>query len=79
MRALAVNQLITYLFCKRPRHGEIIDYDAKYCRYRVKSAYGVSWVRRKNIIETEGYEQETSYRSSYRPPTEPVSFSMTLE
>ncbi len=74
-----MNQCVRYLFCKRPRDGEIIDYDSKYCRYKVKSVYGVSWVRRKNILESEGYEQECKYRSSYRPPTEPVSFSMTLE
>jgi hypothetical protein len=81
MKALAIHQIVRYLYQKRPREGEIIDYNIKF-GYRVQSVYGVSWVKRKNILETEGLYQERIggvCRSKYNAPDTPVSFSMTLE
>ena len=81
MKVLAVNQYITYFFCNRRREGEIIEYDSKYSRYRVKSVYGVSWVKRKNILESEGLYQDNipKYRRNYNAPDTPAIFSFSLE
>ena len=79
--ALAVYQRVKYLFCKRPREGEIIDYNLKF-GYKVQSVYGVSWVKRRNILESEGLYQDRIggvCRSKYNAPDTPASFSITLE
>jgi hypothetical protein len=87
MKSLALYQIVTFLYRRRPREGTIIEYNkgGSNHQYLVDTAWGEFWVKRKNIIESEGMYNECIRRRAfwgqvnYKPPTEPVSFSITLD
>jgi hypothetical protein len=82
MKALALYQIVTFLYRRRPREGEIIEYKrgGSNHQYLVDTAWGEFWVKRKNIIATEGMYNTSDYRRKlYVAPTAPAVFTITLD